>query len=783
MKLGIIFALLVCLSQNSDGAQGLEKIQKNWLRIQNNLPEPWKVLFEQASLKSAADNETELSLCTACQDIVPTLKLLAAIIPDFDAIRDSIYDLCVIIISSLDEGADAERTCYSVDVQGPPVISILKNRDATTDRICRNMNLCIDPAPEVTPRRVVPRRRQLRKTRSIAKKTKSKVNQRSAVIRFAQVADIHVDPKYAIGSPTDCGLVVCCREHYSGNGSAGEFGTYQCNTPQRTLELFLQKVKDLNPDFVVHTGDNPTHHLWEEKREESIECSNIAYDSLQRVMQGTPVYCAAGNHEAFPTNLYNPEDEMTQDLLKRFVGWWGPLADLGEVQQASILKGAVYSVATQIEGLRILSINSNYWYVYNFYNILLEGSEYELYVKTFVEESLAEARAAGDKVLILMHHPQGHSDNIVNHARWYRQVVAEYSDVILFGLSGHTHYDEVKLYRDPATGNANSVVHVAPSLTTMSSSGGINPSMRIFTLDAQTFEVLEIEQYQLDLSKIDNENPEIELVYKFTEEYALPDASVASMAEFIQRLGSDEAFFNKWWQNRNTRAPRNEDCLGECRSEQLCNLDSVVFDEYQQCVRNTRSKYNTQNIAQHNAKKQPQHAKEHPRFIKKQPKHAEEQIKTIKKTLQPVKGEVEKVRKQVHPIKKEVKINPKPVQPVKEEVKTIRKPVQPVKGEVKTIRKPVQLVKEEVKAVRKVPPVKEEVKTIKKQVHLTAAGTQSNKGQLHSIRDTKEKLPRIQPQNIKMPKAKSPRNNPHPIAAQYSEKLRQKLTEKLSRRR
>ena len=41
---------------------------------------------------------------------------------------------------------------------------------------------------------------------------------------------------------------------------------------------------------------------------------------------------------------------------------------------------------------------THFMYVFNFYNILLEDSEEEKYVKEFIEGSLASARAAGEKV-------------------------------------------------------------------------------------------------------------------------------------------------------------------------------------------------------------------------------------------------------------------------------------------------------------------------------------------------------------------------------------------------
>ena len=39
------------------------------------------------------------------------------------------------------------------------------------------------------------------------------------------------------------------------SGSAAEYGDYNCNIPEQTLEIFLQQVQTLQPDFVIFSGE------------------------------------------------------------------------------------------------------------------------------------------------------------------------------------------------------------------------------------------------------------------------------------------------------------------------------------------------------------------------------------------------------------------------------------------------------------------------------------------------------------------------------------------------
>lgn len=84
---------------------------------------------------------------------------------------------------------------------------------------------------------------------------------------FIHLSDAHIDPTYAPGMSTSCGLPVCCHET-DGPGptagtTAGYFGAYQCDTSPQLAQSLLDFLVTLDPlpDFVLYTGDDPAHDV------------------------------------------------------------------------------------------------------------------------------------------------------------------------------------------------------------------------------------------------------------------------------------------------------------------------------------------------------------------------------------------------------------------------------------------------------------------------------------------------------------------------------------------
>jgi len=59
----------------------------------------------------------------------------------------------------------------------------------------------------------------------------------------------------------------------------------------------------------------------------------------------------------------------------------------------------------------------------------------------------------------------------------YNALIERYQNIIIGQFYGHTHDDEIRIYKNNGTNTVNNVAFIAPSITTFSSH---NPSFRVF---------------------------------------------------------------------------------------------------------------------------------------------------------------------------------------------------------------------------------------------------------------------------------------------------------------
>jgi hypothetical protein len=210
-------------------------------------------------------------------------------------------------------------------------------------------------------------------------------------------------------------------------------------------------------------------------------------------------------------------------------------------------------------------------------------------MKDFTKSALDDAKAKGEKVILLGHHPVGGADFIVEQSRWYQSLVRNYSDVIVLQPTGHTHVDEFRMIYDPKTGEPKSVVFVAPAF---SAGGKKNPSMRVYYLDRNSFELIDYDHYYLDLTPNTPRKSEefnvatdwIRLLYSAKSAYGLADMSPQSWHDLTERFKTDTALLRKHLQHSDALAAENYICLASCRREHICRMQNADYDTYNDCV-------------------------------------------------------------------------------------------------------------------------------------------------------------------------------------------------------
>ena len=128
--------------------------------------------------------------------------------------------------------------------------------------------------------------------------------------------DIHLDMEYKEGDVANCILPICCRELQDDDlipvkqECAGLYGhTWKCDKNIETVKAFTSKAKELNPDYIMFTGDNIAHSVWKVTQAEVIKATKMQTEAIQKEFGlNTPIYPAIGNHGKAPVDEYHGDE-------------------------------------------------------------------------------------------------------------------------------------------------------------------------------------------------------------------------------------------------------------------------------------------------------------------------------------------------------------------------------------------------------------------------------------------------------------------------------------------
>lgn len=165
------------------------------------------------------------------------------------------------------------------------------------------------------------------------------------------------------------------------------------------------------------------------------------FRALTETFPNVPIYPIIGNHEPHPVNQFAPDyvnsTELSSREFYRFIAdeWndWLP-----SEARDTIEEDGFYTVLAQ-DGLRIIAINNNDCYTYNFW--LLYNASYPAKQLQWLHDTLLEAERNEENVHILAHIPSGEGGCYNTWAREYRRIVDRFWDTISAQFNGHTHRD------------------------------------------------------------------------------------------------------------------------------------------------------------------------------------------------------------------------------------------------------------------------------------------------------------------------------------------------------
>eukprot|EP01101_Sappina_pedata_P006065 TRINITY_DN2926_c0_g1_i2.p1 TRINITY_DN2926_c0_g1~~TRINITY_DN2926_c0_g1_i2.p1 ORF type:complete len:566 (+),score=196.98 TRINITY_DN2926_c0_g1_i2:28-1725(+) len=522
--------------------------------------------------------------CPTCIAAIDSLKLLIQSNKSVDEIEDIVRDVCIDF--KLPDYRNYQEVCAGVVKEfGPEVVEILLMKFVDSKRICQDLKYCPRSDSEGIQDKIsyVDRSHLQKQKQNDISWQKAKSSESSKY--FFQITDIHVDFDYKVGSVIDCGLPLCCRDGIGGtpDNTTGLFGSYQdCDIPTTVVEYFLSFMTDisqqLDVEYVFWTGDSTPHDVWEETQDMQLGRLQEMTNMIAAASPNVAVYPCFGNHDTFPVDQFadTPQNKWLMSNVTAMWKQWIP-----KDSQKTMLKGGYYDALIE-NGLRLISMNTMYCDSNNFWLWLdVDDPTGQL---AWMQSVLAQAQSNGEKVWIIGHIPPGDGGCHSDYWQVYYNMISQYNETIVGQFFGHTHRDMFMVFNEQTDDlTPIGAAFVAPSMTTY---GGINPSIRLFEYDSDSKQLLDFTQYFFNLTQANQDGHiVIEKEYSMRETYGIADLSPASMKSLIAKLDSNDALFQQFYQQITALAPVNPSvCEGDCKANIICELANVLPSQQEMCM-------------------------------------------------------------------------------------------------------------------------------------------------------------------------------------------------------
>ncbi|GAA5985539.1 hypothetical protein JCM10908_007017 [Rhodotorula pacifica] len=431
--------------------------------------------------------------------------------------------------------------------------------------------------------------RQQQPARRVRKKWESRGR---APFQIVHISDVHVDREYTPGAATDCSKVICCRDygpHSVGpevKSPAGPFGHKKCDAPPALVESMFRAIDRFVPNrtLSIFTGDVVESAVWAVERP-------VVYNDLELWHQDmqAPSYPVVGNHDVSPVNAFprsnSPSAHASDWVFELAARDWQKWIGHHAANQVRNMSGC-YSRVHPGTDLKIISLNTNYWYKQNFW---LYDSDVPVWdpngILSWLAEELDHAERAGQRAWIIGHMPFGKVDAMRDQSNYANQIFQRYHDTIAAHFYGHSHVDEFEIaypdYDNRTAETANGIAFISGALTPTSG----NPVFRVYDIDPDTYEVMDFVPYYANRTDPQFQvDPIWKPYYSARQSYNSyldpPHPADAPLnATFWHRVTEvferDEEVF-QLFNTRLSRGGKIEDCSGGlCRKNTVCMLRSM----------------------------------------------------------------------------------------------------------------------------------------------------------------------------------------------------------------
>jgi sphingomyelin phosphodiesterase len=432
-------------------------------------------------------------------------------------------------------------------------------------------------------------------------------------LKVLHLSDFHIDPRYATGSEANCTTGLCCRANNPNADSlnktllpAPRYGWFRCDTPFSLAAVVLEAIPVLTGtektgfDFTVYTGDLVSHDPENQlSRDYVMYAETVIYDLFKRLLGSGPVYAALGNHDS-----YNEAQDAPQSLggkLANQFGWnYDHVSKLWEQEQwlpeSAVAQARAHYAAYSVQrndGLRIITLNTDFWYRANLYNYInLTGADNSGMLR-FLTDELQDAEDQGDRVWIVGHVLSGWDgiNPLEAPTNLFYQIVDRFSPHVIANIFwGHTHEDQFSIfYANNATSisaeTALAISWIGPSITPLTN---LNSGFRVYEVDSATFDILDAHTWRSDVSSF----PELDGQTSSGPAYVYEYNTRETYGGDITGWGLDDPLNATWWHlvteqmeaNPSLVATFNEyqgkqsvltpNCTGECIAARICYMRS-----------------------------------------------------------------------------------------------------------------------------------------------------------------------------------------------------------------
>ncbi|KAF2236806.1 hypothetical protein EV356DRAFT_481645 [Viridothelium virens] len=363
-------------------------------------------------------------------------------------------------------------------------------------------------------------------------------------INVLHLSDWHLDPRYDIGSEANCSQYLCCRPYATNTDldtdiedpsiPASRFGYLYCDSPPDLALSSFASMPDFfnmsSVSFGIFTGDIVSHDNGDQLSRAYVEYEEkVTYETFKAEMRNVPVYPTLGNHDSFP-EAYNTQNELdpSKNLSSNALSWnYDLLSSMWQTDGWVTASEANYAKThygayahTTAQGLRIISINTDFWYVDNIFNYWNFTNPDTSGILKFLADELSACEAAGQRAWIIGHVLSGYSGTnaLPNPSALFYSIVRRFSPATIAGIFfGHTHEDQLQIFYDylpdstVAGKNSTSLRNttlvdyskplqmgfVGPSITPLT---GYNAGYQLYQVDAKTFSVTGIQTYFANVS-------------------------------------------------------------------------------------------------------------------------------------------------------------------------------------------------------------------------------------------------------------------------------------------